>query len=111
VRLLYAIVLVALALLLVAFLLLVRPAWADVIDDAFRLCAAAKQTGMTSQCEVKGGSRAIEMTIDTTSAEARKMCVGIVGMMAKQTRSFASKWELRIFSPYGPRPIASCTLQ
>jgi hypothetical protein len=55
VRLLYAIVLVALALLLVAFLLLVRPAWADVIDDAFRLCAAAKQTGMTSQCEVKGG--------------------------------------------------------
>jgi hypothetical protein len=96
---------------LIVFALSATIALADVIDDAFRLCTAAKQTGMASQCEVKGGSRTIEMAIDTTSAEARKMCVGMVDMMAKQTRSFAGKWELRIFSPFGPRPIASCALQ
>jgi hypothetical protein len=96
---------------LLAFALSTALAFADVIDDTFRLCAAAKQTGMASQYEVKGGSRTIEMTIDTTSVEARKMCAGMVDMMAERTRSFAGKWELRIFSPYGPRPIASCTLR
>ncbi len=84
---------------------------ADAVDDAFRLCSALEETGLTTECEVKGWGSTVDVRIDTTSSEERKMCAGVVDMMAQQTRSFGSKWEFRIFSPYsGDHPIAKCTL-
>jgi hypothetical protein len=87
-------------------------ATADVIDDAYRLCKAMEATGLTTECEVKGWGSTVDVTIDTNGSEGRKICAGVVDMMAKQTRTFAGKWKLRIFSPYsGQRPIAVCTLR
>jgi hypothetical protein len=89
-----------------------RTVAADVIDDAYRLCKAMDDTGLTTQCEVKGWGSTVDVRIDTNGAEARKICTGVVDMMAKQTRTFAGKWKLQIFSPYsGDRPIAVCTLR
>ncbi len=85
---------------------------ADVVDDAYRLCKAMEGTGLTTQCEVKGWGSTVDVRIDTNGAEARKICAGAADNMAKQTRSFAGKWRLQIFSPYsGDRPIAVCTLR
>ncbi len=85
---------------------------ADVIDDAYRLCTTFENTGLSTECEVKGWGSTVDVTIDTNGVEARKICAGVVDMMAEQTRTFAGKWKLRIFSPYsGERPIAVCTLR
>jgi len=100
--------------LFVATLLIVAApaASADVIDDAYRLCKSMEGTGLTTQCEVKGWGSTVDVRIDTNGAEARKICAGVADMMAKQTRTFAGKWKLQIFSPYsGDRPIAVCTLR
>ncbi len=92
-------------------LLYQNPATADVVDDAYRLCSALEGTGLTTECEVKGWGSTVDVRIATSSSEARKICSGVVDMMAKQTRSFNGKWKLQIFSPYsGDHPIATCTL-
>lgn len=98
---------------LAASIILISPtAAADAVDDAYRLCASLEATGVTAGCEVKGWGSTVDVTIDTNGTEARKMCSGVVDMMAKRTRSFAGQWKLRIFSPYsGERPIAACTLK
>ena len=87
------------------------PGQADAVDDAYRLCRALEGTGLTTECEVKGWGSSVDVTIDTTSYEARKICAATAGMMAKKTTSFAGRWKLKIFSPYsGERPIATCNL-
>lgn len=80
-------------------------------DDAFLLCKAMEGTGLTTECKVQGYDRAVDVTIDTTGAEARKICVGVAAEMTKYTANFSGQWKLRIFSPYsGNRPIATCAL-
>jgi hypothetical protein len=92
-------------------LLFQNPVLADVIDDAYKLCSALEGTGLTTECEVKGWGSTVDVRIATSGSEARKICSGVVDMMAKQTRSFKGKWKLQIFSPYsGDHPIATCTL-
>lgn len=82
-----------------------------VIDDAYMVCAAMEATRLTTQCSVRGWSRTIDITIDTNGAEARKICAGVVKLMAEKTRNFAGEWKLQMFSPYsGERPIAVCVL-
>jgi len=100
-------------LLLAASITMAAPvAFADVIDDAYRLCKMMEGTGLTTQCEVKGWGSTVDVTIDTDGGEARRICVGVADMMAKKTRTFAGKWKLRIFSPYsGEKPIAVCNLR
>lgn len=83
----------------------------DVIDDAYLLCKSMGATGLTTECSVSGSDRAVNVTIDTTGAEARKICKATADLMAQKTDNFASQWKLRIYSPYsGNRPIAACTL-
>jgi hypothetical protein len=90
----------------------VLPAFANVIDDAYRLCKAMESTNLTMQCEVKGFGSMVDVTIDTNGAEARRICAGVADQMAQLTSSFGGTWKLRIFSPYsGERPIATCTLR
>jgi hypothetical protein len=84
----------------------------DVIDDAFALCTTFERTGLTTDCQVKGGSASIEVTIDTNGQEARKICAGVVREVATVTRRFNGQWKLKILSPYSNgRAIAVCTLQ
>jgi hypothetical protein len=88
------------------------PAAADAVDDAYRICKAAAATGLTTECTVSGYYSRVDMTIDTTGAEARKICAGVADQMAAKTGSFNGKWKLRILSPYsGEKAIAVCTLR
>lgn len=99
-------------LLMIVFIKSIQVASADVIDDAYHLCSALERTGATTECEVNGWNSTVDATIDTNSSQAKQLCGGVAKMMAKQTRTFAGKWKLRIFSPYsGERPIASCLLK
>ena len=93
-------------------LLLPGPAQADAVDDAYWLCAALERTGLTTECEVKGWGSTVDARIDTSSYEARKICISVADMMAQKTRSFDGEWKLQIFSPYsGETPIAICNLR
>lgn len=81
---------------------------ADDVDSAYKLCGALDRTGLVTQCEVSGWGSSVDATIDTTGAEARKMCSQIQQMVGDQ---FSNNWKLQIFSPYsGDRPIAKCNL-
>lgn len=83
----------------------------DVIDDAYRLCAAMEATKLTTQCSVSGWNRTVDVTIDTRGSEARKICEGTAQLMVKMKSNFTGDWKLQIFSPYsGQRPIATCRL-
>lgn len=98
--------------LITSFQFMPQHSSAEVVEDAYRLCVTFEKTGMSTECKVSGWGSTVDVTIDTNGGEARKICVGVVEMMAKQTRNFAGKWKLRIFSPYsGERPIAVCTLR
>lgn len=90
-----------------------------VVDDAYLLCESFEATGLTTDCEVKGWGLTVDVRIDTSGSEARKICTGVADMLAQKTHSFASfassagrPWKLRIFSPYSSEhPIAICNLR
>ena len=89
----------------------VEPRKPDVIDDAYKVCTAMEATGLTTKCTVGGWHQTIDATIDTTGAEARKICAGVVSLLMDKTPRFKGEWKLRILSPYsGESPIAVCTL-
>lgn len=85
----------------------------DAVDYAYALCTTMKKTGDVTQCKVNitPHGNSVDATIDTSGEEAKKICTEVASEMAKKTRVFAGKWELRIFSPYGQEgPISACTL-
>jgi hypothetical protein len=103
---------VALCAIVVYGLVVPEAVRADAFDDAVRLCAAIEKTGMVTECDVRGSGPTVDVRMNTNSAEARKICDGMVESIAQQTRSFAGKWKLRIFSPHsGEHPIAVGTLK
>lgn len=85
--------------------------YADPVEDAFKLCSVMDGSGvLSSECKVK--SKTVELSIDTTAIEAKKMCTGIVGMSAKYGLRFDSRWKIRIYSPFsGDNSLAVCTLK
>jgi hypothetical protein len=95
-----------------ALLLSSTPAPADAVADAFRLCAIMNHTKLLSEpCKVSGWNSSVDVSIDTTAAEARKICAGLHRFYEGKLR-FDGKWTLRIFSPYsGDRTIATCALR
>jgi hypothetical protein len=81
------------------------------VEDAHRLCSALEKTGLTGGCKVRVLSSRIDVRIDTTPSEARKMCTMIVNMMSDYTHSFGGQWQLRILSLYSERnALALCPL-
>lgn len=81
-------------------------------DEALGLCLILKGSGLTTHCDITASIPSVDVTIDTNGKEARKMCLGISDMLAKDKSQFDGKWELRIFSPYsGDKPIAICQLK
>jgi len=85
---------------------------ADPVADAYRLCKAMEGTGLTTDCEVSGYHSRVDVTIDTTGSEARKICAGVAEQMAQAGANFQGKWKLRILSPYsGDKAIAVCQLR
>ena len=85
---------------------------ADPVGDAYRLCKAMEATGLSTECKVSGYHSRVDVTIDTTGAEARKICAGVVEQMVRVGANFQGKWQLRILSPYsGDKAIAVCGLK
>src|SRR5688500_7848303 len=82
-----------------------------VVDDAFTVCEAMKSTGMVSECSVSGFNRTIDVRIDTSGTEARKICDQSSAMITAKSPRFRGEWELRVFSPFsGDHPLASCRI-
>lgn len=83
----------------------------DAVDYAYRLCAAADATGLTSEsCTVSGG-RYVNLHVTMNASEARKLCGMIAAKARSENMSFQSFWQLRIYSPFASGgPIASCSL-
>ena len=83
----------------------------SVVDDAYKVCKAMTNTGLVSECTVHGFGRTVDVRIDTSGAEARKICAESSSMISKMTPRFAGQWQLQIFSPFsGEHPIAVCPL-
>jgi len=98
-------------LVALAFTFLPIMAGADTVDNAFRFCSALDGTGLLSKpCEVSGGSQAIDVTIDTSSSEARKICSSIVAQASQVGAHFDRGLKVRIYSPYSNgNTIAQCS--
>jgi hypothetical protein len=103
-----------LALAAVAGLVLISPAAAQAnsVDSAYKLCSVFDSTGMLSKkCEVSGWASSVDVSIDTTSTEARKICQGVAQMVRGQGIAFDRGWQIRIYSPFsGDQQIAYCSL-
>jgi hypothetical protein len=86
------------------------PAWADSIDDAYKICAAADSTGVTSQpCSVSG--RNVDIYVDASGSTANEICRAMANLMFQQGVRFDRGWKIRIYSPFsGGNTIAQCPL-
>ena len=84
---------------------------ADTVDNAFKFCRALDATGMLSKpCDVSGWNHSIDVTMDTSSSEARKICSAIVAQASRVGASFDRGWKVRIYSPYSNgNTIAQCS--
>ena len=97
--------------LLVA-MLVPAAASADSVGNAYGLCGVFDGTGLLSEpCSVSGWHSAVDVTMDTSAGEARKICAGVAQMMRKEGVRFDPGWKIRIYSPYsGDNSIAQCNL-
>lgn len=87
-----------------------QASYADTVDNAFKFCRALDSTGLLSEpCDVSGWNQSIDIIMDTSSAEARKICAGIVAQAAQVGARFDRDWKVRIYSPYSNgNVIAQC---
>jgi hypothetical protein len=107
---------VAAAMALIGMMALGTEADADSITsvaNAQRLCMVLDGMGdLSEKCKVTGWGSSVEISLDTSSREARKICDGIVATMRKTGTKFDPGWKLKIFSPFsGTRTIAVCDLR
>jgi len=88
-----------------------QASYADTVDNAFKFCSALDATGILSKpCEVSGWNKSIDVTMDTSSTEARKICSGIVAQASQVGARFDRGWKVRIYSPYSNgNTIAQCS--
>lgn len=94
------------------------PAWgvaagsSQSVDNAFMLCRVLDGTNMLSEpCDVSGWGSSVDISVDMTSAEARKLCPSIKDMLTKKSITFDKGWTMKIKSPYsGDKTIAICQL-
>ena len=88
-----------------------QASYADTVDNAFKFCSALDATGLLSKpCDVSGWNQSIDVTMDTSSTEARKMCAGIVAQASQVGARFDRGWKVRIYSPYSNgNTIAQCS--
>lgn len=84
----------------------------NTVKNAYGLCSVFDNTGLLSKpCEVSGWSQSVDISIDTTSLEAIKICKGMAKIMAQKNIRFDSGWKIRIYSPFSnENTIATCKL-
>ncbi len=80
------------------------------VSDANAVCSAIRSTDFALRCTVSSSLKTINLTINTTASEARKMCAGVREEIRPYTRRLGN-WALRIYSPLdSTRHLASCSL-
>ncbi|NRA89293.1 MAG: hypothetical protein HRU28_18330 [Rhizobiales bacterium] len=103
-----------LLLVLLSFSIGVTSASADdgSVKSAYYLCTMLDKTGLLSKpCDISGWNSEINITLDMSASEARKLCVQVVGLMLNKGKPFNERWKLKISSPYsGENTIAYCQL-
>jgi ABC-type phosphate/phosphonate transport system substrate-binding protein len=84
----------------------------EMANDASKLCAAMKETGLISQCSVSDRDSSINVVIDTSdNEEARKACGKLAGKVAQLAANIPAKMKLEVFSPYrSDKELATCSL-
>lgn len=85
----------------------------DAVTNAFRVCKMIDNTGLfTAPCQVSSRKYAVTATIDLPSADARKACTQIAGVVSSKGFHFPSgEWTVQIKSPTsGDKSIAFCRL-
>ncbi|NLS15258.1 hypothetical protein HGP16_01650 [Rhizobium sp. P40RR-XXII] len=85
----------------------------DAANNAFRVCKMIDNTGLfTAPCQVSSRKNAVVATIDLPSADARKACVQIAGVVSSKGFHFpGGEWTVQIKSPTsGDKSIAFCRL-
>lgn len=97
-----------------AILLLVLPgvAAADELTNAYFLCDLFARTRVSAECRASNAASTVDVVINTTPAEAAKVCDVIVANMVEKQRAFGGAWQLRIFAPdHADEPLAACRLK
>jgi opacity protein-like surface antigen len=85
----------------------------DAVNNAFRVCKMIDNTGLfTAPCQVSSRRYAVIGTIDLPSADARKACAQIAGVVSSKGFHFpGGEWTVQIKSPTsGDKSIAFCRL-
>ena len=92
-----------------ALAILASGAQANPVANAQALCRSMDATGLSSRpCDYSVLKSSVTLVLDTTSAEARKMCPTITGI-ARDKRLAMPGWKLEIHSPYSNGPLAFCS--
>lgn len=88
------------------------PAPADELTNAYFLCDVFAKTRVSTECRASNAASTVDVVINTTPAEAEKVCAVIVANMAEKQRAFGGAWQLRIFAPdHAAEPLAACRLK
>ncbi|WP_267550483.1 hypothetical protein [Rhizobium rhizogenes] len=85
----------------------------DPVTNAYRVCKMIDNTGLfTAPCQVSSRKYTVTATIDLPTADARKACTQIVGVVSSKGFHFLNaEWTVQIKSPTGgDKPVASCRL-
>ena len=82
------------------------------VNNAYGLCRLFDSTGLLSEpCSVSGWHSSVDVKMDTTGSEARKICTGVADMMRNQGIAFDDGWRIRIYSPFsGDSTLTQCSL-
>ena len=84
----------------------------DGLENAYVLCDIFEKTRISTECKASNVSSTVDVIINTTPAEAAKVCSVIVNNMVQTRRSFGGQWQLRIFAPdRADQPLAACKLR
>jgi hypothetical protein len=84
---------------------------ADALENAYFVCDVFEKTGISSECQVAHVVREVEVSIDTSEAEAEQVCTLIARTLVEKKRFFGGGWKLLIRSPQRAAPLAECALR
>ena len=80
-------------------------------NNADVFCAVLDVTKLLSEkCKISTWNETIDISIDTTTAETMKMCTMLIQRAKRNNEMFREGWQLKIFTLYSQRPVATCSL-
>ena len=80
---------------------------AGEVNGLYAVCEELDKTALLSEpCSVDGN--VIRISAEVTAAEAREVCSAFRKVVVKYQRAWP--WVLEVYSPYGQRPLATCSV-